>query len=288
MLAIDLERAAENIPDCSAETSQRLHQLWVRTSEIGADLHHLSHQLHSSTLESLGLVLGLSSFCTEFAAQQGIQVDFAHRDAPCVPSDVALCLFRIVQEGLRNVKRHSEATRAEVRLEAVDDSLHLSVSDRGKGFQSKKSWEKGGLGIRSMEERLRLVGGSLEVQSRLGKGTRIHAWVPLKSAVKQAGLKSRVRNRRHRWEWKLCCQVPSLMRSYLGRHQKAPIWLVIAMVNISVPFNGKDSKEASDSRLYGHVFANRRGDTGEFIGLSLHESVRMTPERRIAHDRNAG
>jgi PAS domain S-box-containing protein len=186
VLAIDLEKAAESIPDCSAETSQRLHQLWARTSEIGADLHDLSHQLHSSTLESLGLVLGVSSFCREFAEQQGIQVDFAHGDAPRVPRDVALCLFRIVQEGLRNVKRHSEATRAEVRLEAVDDSLHLSVSDTGKGFESKKSWAKAGLGIRSMEERLRLVGGNLEVQSRLGEGTRIDAWVPLKSASKQA------------------------------------------------------------------------------------------------------
>jgi PAS domain S-box-containing protein len=106
MLAIDLEQLAENVGDSSGETSQKVHDLFDRVSELGADLHSLSHRLHSSTLESLGLLVGLEAFCKEFAEQQGVQVDFAHENVPRgVPADAALCMFRITQEALRNVKR---------------------------------------------------------------------------------------------------------------------------------------------------------------------------------------
>ena len=183
MLAIDLEQLAENVGDSSGETSQRVHELFDRVSELGADLHSLSHRLHSSTLESLGLLVGLEAFCKEFAEQQGVQVDFVHENVPRgVPADAALCMFRITQEALRNMKRHSGANRAEVRLEQLDGRLHLSVSDRGRGFNSNKPPAERGIGIHSMEERLRLLGGTLEIQSRPMEGTRIDAWLPLKMA----------------------------------------------------------------------------------------------------------
>ena len=115
MLAIDLEKLADNIGDSSVEPAQELHGLVDRVSELGADLHSLSHSLHSSTLETLGLTAGVRAFCEEFAEQQGMQVDFVHENVPHgIPADAALCLFRIAQEGLRNVKRHSGAERAEV------------------------------------------------------------------------------------------------------------------------------------------------------------------------------
>lgn len=180
VLAIDLERAAQAIGEPPAEASQRLHELWNRASEIGTDLHSLSHRLHSSTLESLGLVLGVSSFCTEFAEQNGVQVDFTHENiARSVPSDIALCLFRVAQEGLRNVKRHSGASRAEVRLEGAQQAISLSISDKGTGFDSHVLRAKAGLGIRSMEERLRLLGGRFEIRSQPGEGTVIHVSIPL-------------------------------------------------------------------------------------------------------------
>jgi signal transduction histidine kinase/ABC-type uncharacterized transport system substrate-binding protein len=186
ILAIDLERAAQLIGSAPSKASERMLELWNRASEIGADLHSLSHSLHSSTLESLGLVLGVSAFCSEFAEQQGIQVDFAHEDIPrSIPPDVALCLFRIVQESLRNVKKHSGSSRAEVRLRGVDREIHLSVSDRGAGFEQSRLFRMG-LGIRSMEERLRLIGGRLDIQSRPGAGTRIQVSVPLKANFKRA------------------------------------------------------------------------------------------------------
>ncbi|WP_263365386.1 histidine kinase [Edaphobacter bradus] len=178
VLAIDLERAAQTVSDSPIEASQRLHELWNRASEIGADLHSLSHRLHSSTLESLGLVLGVSSLCGEFAEQHGIQVDFTHENIPrSVPPDIGLCLFRVTQEGLRNMKRHSGVSRAEVRLEGTEQAIWLSIADKGRGFDLSRA--RTGLGIRSMQERLRLLGGRFEIRSQPGEGTEIHVLVPL-------------------------------------------------------------------------------------------------------------
>ena len=181
LIAIDLEGLAGN--SSADDADERLHELFNRISEVGADLHSLSHTLHSSTLESLGLVAGVKAFCKEFTQQQGIQVEFAYQNVPHdIPNDTGLCLFRIVQEALRNVKRHSGANEAEVRLEQLDGRLHLSVSDRGTGFDSNKHSAERGIGIHSMEERLRFLGGRLEIQSRSMEGTRIDAWLPLKIA----------------------------------------------------------------------------------------------------------
>jgi PAS domain S-box-containing protein len=183
LLAVDLEQLAENVGDSSAEASQRVDALLNRVGDLASDLHALSHRLHSSTLESLGLVAGLRAFCVEFSDQQGIEVDFASENVPHdIPADATLCIFRIAQEALRNVKKHSGADRAVVRLEWAGDRLHLSVSDLGKGFDSNKPSAERGIGIRSMEERLRLLGGQLEIQSLLMEGTRIEAWLPLKMA----------------------------------------------------------------------------------------------------------
>ncbi len=183
MVAMDLEQLAENVGDSSNETNQQFHELFDRVSELGADLHSLSHRLHSSTLESLGLLAGVEAFCKEFAGQQEMRVDFVHGNIPRgVPGDAALCMFRITQEALRNIKKHSGANQAEVRLEQQDGRLHLSVSDCGRGFDSNKPPAEHGIGIHSMEERLRFLGGKLEIQSRPMEGTRIDAWLPLKMA----------------------------------------------------------------------------------------------------------
>jgi signal transduction histidine kinase len=131
-------------------------------------------------------VAGVKAFCEEFA-EQGVQVDFAHENVPSgVPGDAALCIFRIAQEGLRNVKRHSGAKRAEVRLEWLGERLHLSVSDKGRGFDSNHPPADGGIGIRSMKERLRPLEGRLEIHSRPMEGTRIDAWLPFKVASQRA------------------------------------------------------------------------------------------------------
>jgi PAS domain S-box-containing protein len=188
LLGVSLEQLAENVGDSSAEARQKVHELLNRVEGLASDLHALSHRLHSSTLESLGLVAGLRAFCVEFSDQQGIQVDFANERVPHgIPGDATLCIFRVAQEALRNVKKHSGANRAVVRLEWASDRLHLSVSDLGKGFDSSKPSAEHGIGIRSMEERLRLLGGQLEIQSLLMEGTILDAWLPFKLASQRAG-----------------------------------------------------------------------------------------------------
>jgi signal transduction histidine kinase len=184
MLAIDLEDLAENMGNLNGDVPGRLRGLWNNVSELATDLHDLSHRLHSSTLESLGLVAGIEAFCEEFTYQQEIQVKFDYKNVPPrIPEDMALCLFRIVQESLRNIKRHSGASEAEVRLEGIGENLHLTVSDRGKGFDPNVHSDKRGIGIRSMEERLRLLGGHLQIYSRPMEGTRVEAWLRIGSPV---------------------------------------------------------------------------------------------------------
>ncbi len=172
VLAIDLERVAQMISTSPTAARSRLHEMWARATEIGADLHALSHRLHSSTLESLGLVLGVSSLCREFSEQNEMEVDFAHEGVPRrVDPEISLCLFRVAQEALRNVQRHSGASRAEVRLEGSEECISLSITDEGSGFQMHAASARCGLGIRSMQERLRLLGGQFELWSRPGQGT---------------------------------------------------------------------------------------------------------------------
>jgi signal transduction histidine kinase len=180
LIALELENAEETIGTSPDEAVQQVHNILNSASEIGADLHTLSHRLHSSTLERLGLVPGVTALCKEFSTQQGIEIDFSTDEVPrSVHPDVALCLFRIVQEGLRNLKKHSGVAKAQVRLRKIGNKLLVTVYDEGAGFDVHDLEKKEGLGIRSMKERVYLVGGRFEIHSKPGKGTRIEASVPL-------------------------------------------------------------------------------------------------------------
>ena len=180
LLALELENASEALPDSSQATKRQLHKLLDSASELGADLHTVSRRLHPSTLESLGLVPGLKALCDEFTSRQGIEIVFSSKNIPrAVPPNVALCLFRVAQEGLQNLRKYSGASQGKVDLRKAGDRVFLSVSDNGRGFDAKEMRNRLGLGIRSMGERARLVGGKFEIQSEPGKGTRIDVCVPL-------------------------------------------------------------------------------------------------------------
>ena len=180
LLALGLENASETLPDSSEATKRQLHELLNSASELGADLHTVSHRLHPSALESLGLVPGLKVLCQEFTSRQGIKIVFYSKNIPRdVPPNVALCLFRIVQEGLQNLKKYSGASQGQVNLRKEGGKLFLSVSDEGRGFEMMEMRNRVGLGMRSMGERARLVGGQFEIHSQRGKGTRIDVCVPL-------------------------------------------------------------------------------------------------------------
>jgi signal transduction histidine kinase len=179
VLALGLQNTAETPPDSPDTLKQTLDGFSQSVFELSDDLHTLSHRLHSSTLETLGLITGLKALCEEFGAKQGIEVDFTSEDIPrSVRPDVALCLFRIAQEGLQNFKKHSGTKRAQLSVRHMSDRLFLSLCDQGRGFDANKL-EKPGLGILSMQGRARLLGGQFEIHSKPGKGTQIEVWVPL-------------------------------------------------------------------------------------------------------------
>lgn len=181
LLALGLENLDDAAPPSFPDLHERLRKLINSTSELGTDLHTLSHRLHSSTLESLGLEPAVTALCREFTVQQGIQVDFTSTEIPrSVHPDTALCVFRIVQEGLRNLKKYSGVGEAKVDLRLKDNRLYVSVRDEGCGFDMKELQQNEGLGIRSMKERAFSLGGEFELHSELGNGVTIEAWVPLK------------------------------------------------------------------------------------------------------------
>ena len=180
LLALGLENASEALSDSSQATKRQLHELFDSASELGADLHTVSHRLHPSALKSLGLAPGLKALCQEFSARHGVEVVFSSENIPrALPPNVALCLFRIAQEGLQNLRKYSGASQGKVDLRKGGDGLFLSLSDEGRGFDAKEIRNRVGLGIRSMGERARLVGGQFDIRSEPGKGTRIDVWVPI-------------------------------------------------------------------------------------------------------------
>jgi signal transduction histidine kinase len=162
-----------------------LDELRQQTSEITTDVHRLSHRLHSSMLDYLGLVPALTRLVGEVSERHAIAIDWRHDALPAPPSsDVALCLFRIAEESLNNMAKYSRARTARVDLQASEGGISLIVEDAGEGFDQKILEGKAGLGFVSMRERLRFVRGNIRVQSAPGLGTRIEAWVPTETEPK--------------------------------------------------------------------------------------------------------
>jgi PAS domain S-box-containing protein len=188
LLHIGLDEFEQETHGLSANARLRLHDIARIATEVSSDIHELSHELHPSKLDSLGLVAAVGGFCREFSRQHGLQIQFVHHHVDEVISkEVTLCLFRIVQEALRNVVKHSGSGKAEVELSGHSDRMDLSVSDTGVGFDPKNTTGLAGIGLISMRERLRLVGGHLSVESQPSHGTRIRVRVPLTIGSEQAG-----------------------------------------------------------------------------------------------------
>jgi signal transduction histidine kinase len=169
-----------------AQVRSRIDELKGQSSGIATDIQSLSHELHSAKLEYLGLSTAIRGFCKEFGKQQKVKIDFQTHDLPSpLPADVSLCLFRVLQESLNNSAKHSGVRQVEVRLWGTSDEIHLTVSDCGTGFDSEKEKqrESRGLGLISMEERLKLVSGTFSIESQPKHGTMVHARVPLPAEI---------------------------------------------------------------------------------------------------------
>jgi PAS domain S-box-containing protein len=176
LLASSLTVGAEG----AGRAEGRMIELQHQTSEMAAAVQAISHRLHSSKLELLGMAATMRHFCGEFAAQQKTPVTFECHDLPDrVSPDISLCLFRILQEALHNAAKHSGSRRFEVKAWSGDD-LHLVVRDHGRGFDVETAKRGLGIGLLSMEERIKLVHGDLNIESQPWRGTTIHARVPLR------------------------------------------------------------------------------------------------------------
>jgi PAS domain S-box-containing protein len=160
----------------------RMGELKTEISEIADDIQSLSHELHSAKLQYLGIAGAMRSFCQEFGEQQKVEIDFQAHDLPGpLSADISLCFFRVLQEALHNSAKHSGVKQFEVRLWGTSDEIHLTIGDSGAGFDREAAKESRGLGLISMEERLKLVKGTLSIASEPKRGTTIHARAPLNS-----------------------------------------------------------------------------------------------------------
>jgi signal transduction histidine kinase len=176
-IKIDQLRVSQDIPP--ARMSAALDEVRRNTSEITDDVHRLSHRLHSSTLDYLGIVPALQKLVAEVSERYGIAIGFAHGPLPStLPSELALCLYRVAEESLTNVAKHSQARSARVHLTSAADGIRLTIEDDGTGFDASSPESRAGLGFVSMHERLRVVHGTIRVDSGPSRGTTIDVWVP--------------------------------------------------------------------------------------------------------------
>jgi signal transduction histidine kinase len=163
-----------------ATVQEELTRLQQRTIDLANVIRDLSHELHPGVLQHVGLVAALKGHCAEFGRQHAIEVTFsAAAGLDGIPHDVALCLYRVAQEALRNVAVHAHAGKAQVTLRSTEDGLELVIADDGQGFDLAEARSVEGLGLISLDERVRLIGGSLAIDTELQHGTEIRVRVPL-------------------------------------------------------------------------------------------------------------
>lgn len=172
-LAFDVGGLAAEIP-ARNRVRTRLQALQARVVKVSEEARHIAYEMHPSVVDDLGLVISLKALCDEFAAEQNIIVEFKDKSLPrSIPQEVASGLYRIAQESLQNIIKHAHAKHVTVQLVTRGPELRLSIEDDGVGFDRTAVKGKGGLGLVSMEERARLLGAKLTIQSKPGHGTRV-------------------------------------------------------------------------------------------------------------------
>jgi len=184
MVAVNLKMLKQDLQGSDVKMSRRIQEACEQVAGLENDIQALSHRLHSSKLEYLGLEAATASLCTELSERQNVKIDFRCDGIPEeLPSEVSLCLFRVLQEALHNAAKYSGAAVFEVSLTGSPQQIELKVHDSGVGFDAKVASNGHGLGLTSMKERLRLVGGQLSIDSKPNQGTTVTARVPLSAGT---------------------------------------------------------------------------------------------------------
>ena len=183
LVAVNLDLLKRELPASAGKAERHVIEVKEQIQELGNEVQALSHRLHSSKLEYLGLASAAASFCKEFSEHKSVHVDF-HSDVlpKTLPQEISLCLFRVLQEALQNAGKHSGSTHFEVRLTSVPGEIHLAVSDSGVGFDPQEAMNQRGIGLTSMRERLKIVGGELLIESQPQNGTVVRASVPIEES----------------------------------------------------------------------------------------------------------
>ena len=180
VLAMDAGMIEQQLKPLNTRVAEEARDLKMKLIDVSEEVHDLSRQIHPSILDDLGLVQAVQSECGIFTKRTGITLFFAPRDVPdTVPNDIALCLYRAIQEGLRNIANHAKTNEARVALQGLDGGVGLLIQDLGIGFNVREVHEKLGIGLAGMRERVRLVGGTMSLKSEPGKGTEIQISIPV-------------------------------------------------------------------------------------------------------------
>ena len=187
LVAMDLDSQKQNPLATTEELRAAIGATYKRISDLVSDIHAMSHRLHSSKLDSVGLAAAATGFCRELSERQKVRIEFSSGGIPKkVPEAISLCLFRVLQEALQNALKHSGAKQFQVSLLGSENEIQLTICDKGCGFDPDQTLKGTGLGLTSMKERLKLVGGELSIDTQLQRGTTIYARVPLRPRSKTA------------------------------------------------------------------------------------------------------
>ncbi len=181
VLAIDLDYYGQNPPESVAEARQQFREARQQVTDVISDIRALWHNLHSSELEHLGLMAAAAKFCKDLSISHKVKIDFHCEGIPKgLPMEIALCLYRVLQEALQNATQHSSSRNFDVSLRGESNEIRLNVRDWGIGFDPAEAVKKHGVGLARMQEHLKLVDGKLLIESQTKQGATIHARVPFK------------------------------------------------------------------------------------------------------------
>jgi len=182
LLSLEIAQLRPELLTSQDDLKNTVERLSKKAQELSSDLHCLSYQLHPFKLDHVGLSISIETLCAELSQHQDLEIKFGQQGFPAVlPEEVTLCVFRIAQESLHNVVKHSGAGKADVVLTRTARGVRLTVSDDGHGFDVDEAKKKRRLGLISIGERLRLVNGKVSIRSQPFHGTQIDVFVPLQT-----------------------------------------------------------------------------------------------------------
>jgi len=180
LLSIEFAMVGRRTPNGNGSIDAEMKEVSTRLSKLSVDLYRLSHKLHPTIVEQLGLVSAIQEFCNDIGSAHNLHVDFIEQGIPRTLSpSISLALYRIVQESVQNIVKHSGASNGRVTLIGENGEIRLEISDDGQGFDPLDASQKSSLGLVSMRERVRLLKGSIKIDSSKDTGTRIEAAVPV-------------------------------------------------------------------------------------------------------------